>query len=220
MIEEFIKKIPDKLLNKSGAVFYSGKSAFSSKFGIYILGINPGGNPDSLKDITVSWHTEQVLKSKPDRWSEYSHESWHGAKPGTRGMQPRVLHLIKNTGYKPECTPASNLVFLRSRRESDIKSDLSNLANDCWHFHQAVIEELQPKVIICFGKTVGTFVSKKINADTFVDEFIENNNRRWRNFAKVTKNGTIVVTATHPSIADWTAPNTDPTPMITKLLTS
>jgi hypothetical protein len=38
MIEKIIKFIPDKLLDKSGAVFYSGRNAFSGNKDLYILG--------------------------------------------------------------------------------------------------------------------------------------------------------------------------------------
>ena len=53
MIEEFAKIIPSKLLFESGSVFYSGRQAFSRKNGLYILGLNPGGDPDKQKNEII-----------------------------------------------------------------------------------------------------------------------------------------------------------------------
>ena len=162
-------------------------------------------------------HTANVIENTLNDWSAYRDESWQGAPPGTWGMQPRVLHLIKNLGYTPEEVPASNIIFLRSRRESSIRNQVLNLANECWPFHQAVIEKLTPEIIVCFGKTSGKYVCKKLGAKKQIDEFIETNNRKWRSTAYISANGTKVIVATHPSIADWAAKNTDPIPMINKV---
>ena len=45
MIEKLAERIPPDLLGRSGSVFYSGRAAFSSQASLYILGLNPGGNP-------------------------------------------------------------------------------------------------------------------------------------------------------------------------------
>jgi hypothetical protein len=50
--------------------------------------------------------------------------------------------------------------------------------------------------------------------------FIEQNARRWRNSAYTSDNGITVVIATHPSIADWTNPATDPSQLVARSLHS
>jgi len=92
------------------------------------------------------------------------------------------------------------------------------LADECWPFHQFVIETLSPKMIICFGKTAGGYVMKKTNAKKRIDEFIEKNSRCWKSCIYENANGLKVVVATHPSRADWTTPATDPSPMIKKYI--
>ena len=57
MIEDLAKKIPKEIRNRSGSVFYSGRDAFSGSSKLYILGINPGGNPVAQAEETVDWHT-------------------------------------------------------------------------------------------------------------------------------------------------------------------
>jgi uracil-DNA glycosylase len=92
------------------------------------------------------------------------------------------------------------------------------LANLCWPFHEAVLNHIEPKVILCFGRTVGNFVKTKLSANTLVGEFVERNKRKWTSRAFNNDNGVTVVIATHPSIADWTNPDTDPTCLIKAFL--
>ncbi len=214
MIESFAALIPRDLLGRSGSVFYSGRRAFQCPSKLYILGLNPGGDPVSQAQKTVKWHTNKVLCDEPEDWSAYRDESWADSPPGTRGMQPRVLHLLRHLKINPGEVPASNIVFLRSGREDRLDGDVEQLAEVCWPFHQRVIEALTTRVILCFGKTAGAWVCKRLNAREQVGEFVEDNNRRWRSRAFRNANGITVVVATHPSIVDWTAPATDPTELV------
>lgn len=213
-IELFSEKIPVSLLAKSGKVFYSGRNAFSYPSSLYVLGVNPGGDPADHETETIESHTQTVLHGKAADWSEYRDESWEKAPPGTYGMAPRVLHLFKELGISPGSIPCSNLVFVRSRREGDLKANMSSLADQCWSFHDYVIERLHPRIILCFGKTSGNYVRNKVSANKFIGEFVENNKRRWRSQEFSNAKGLTVIVATHPSIADWTAPSTDPTQLV------
>jgi uracil-DNA glycosylase family 4 len=219
MIEELTKQIPSELLPRSGKVFYSGRLAFSAPSEIYVLGVNPGGDPTKHEFETVGSHTDAVLHSYPDDWSAYRDESWNANKaPGSFGMAPRVLHLFSALGFNPGQVPCSNLVFVRSRREEDMKDVMAMLTDRCWPFHQLAIERLRPKVILCFGKTAGKYVRNKVGAHTLYAEFVEANQRRWPSQAFSSRSGVRVVVATHPSIADWTTPSTDPTELIRNML--
>lgn len=220
MIEDLKALIPNSLQATSGAVFYSGRAAFSAPSPLYILGLNPGGSPQLQANDTVETHTRMVLNGR-QCWSEYQDESWwKGNGPGTSGMQPRVLHLMKQLGFDPRKTPASNVVFARSAQEADITSTFRAVAELCWPFHQAVIERLAVHVVLCFGKRAGNWVCKQLSATNLVDEFIEENQRRWLSRAYKNANGIAVVVATHPSRADWTKPETDPSDLIRRMLQS
>lgn len=218
MIEEFAKNIPKKLLSTSGSVFYSGRNAFKGSAKLYILGINPGGDPQEQAAETIEWHTKKVLEEKSDDWSAYRDESWKGAIPSTWGMQPRVLYLLKRLGCSAGDVPASNVFFPRSRRESNIKTEAQQLTKECWPFHEAVIDALKPRAILCFGNSAGDIVRKQIGANKQIDEFVETNNRKWRSRAFENSNGIKVVVPTHPSIADWMASDTDPINMILRVI--
>ncbi len=213
-IEALAGKIPESLLARSGKVFYSGRKAFSEHSPLYVLGVNPGGDPAHYESETVGNHTAAVLQSYPVDWSAYRDESWGGAIPGTYGMAPRVLHLFSSLGLSPGEVPSSNLVFARSRREGDMGSEMTSLADLCWTFHACAIQRLRPRAILCFGKTAGLYVRRKVGANTLHAEFVENNNRRWRSQTFAGNAGPKVVVVTHPSIADWKAASTDPTELV------
>ena len=218
MIREFAKFIPDALFQRSGAVFYSGRSAYQGKNDLYILGLNPGGSPEGREEETLAWHTNKVIYEDPDDWSAYRDESWRGYAPGTSGMQPRVLHFFRQLGVSAGSTPASNIIFVRSTGEASIHGDRNELAESCWPLHAAVIAELKTKVILCFGKTAGKFVQQKLHAFKGVDEFIEQNGRGWKSVTYSDPDGIRVIVATHPSRADWTKPVTDPTCLVERAL--
>ena len=218
MIQDFAKLVPKTLMNRSGKVFYSGRNAFEPPSELYVLGINPGGAPDDYKSETVSSHTKWLLKSGPSDWSAYRDETWAGRPAGTASMQPRLLHMFRRLGLNPGDVAASNLVFVRSVRKATLKGDFSRLALQCWPFHRAVMEKLRVRVVLCLGADSGNWVREQVGARTLEDEFVEDNNRGWRSSLHRNADGLRVVTATHPSIADWTSPKTDPTRLVRKAL--
>ena len=218
MIEKFATYIPNELKNLSGAVFYSGRNAFQGKKDLYIIGLNPGGS-DVFQKKTVSSHTETTLARLNPDWSAYNDEIWCSTnKPGTHGLQPRILHLLRSLNLSPHTVPASNVCFVRSKRERNISDKLYEYAELCWPFHVKVIVELEVKVILCFGKSTGRFIRKKLQANRLIDKFIEKNNRKWESQVFENDKGQVVIVATHPSIADWTNPLTDPSGLVKKQL--
>jgi uracil-DNA glycosylase family 4 len=210
--------IPKQLLAESGKVFYSGRAAFAGDALLYILGVNPGGDPGSMQHETISVHTQWVSSVAPADWSAYRDERWKGKAPGTHGMQPRILHMLNVIGMRPGTVPASNLIFVRSRREGDIAHDVDSLADLCWPFHRFAIETLRPKVILCLGKTAGDYVRRRLAAHERCATFTEENNRRWQSHVFRGAAGAQVIIATHPSIADWTTRETDPSPLVLSAL--
>ncbi|MBI2170921.1 MAG: hypothetical protein HYU30_02710 [Chloroflexi bacterium] len=212
MIDTLKQLIPEDLMDRSGSVFYSGRDAFTGMPPLYLLGLNPGGDPQSGE--TVRWHTNKVLCEESDNWSAYRDESWEGALPGAWGMQPRVLHLLRGLGLDPGEVPSSNIVFLRSRREGTFVGDLKKWAEACWPFHRRVIEELNVRAVLCFGKIAGGWVRNQLGANELVGQFIEDNDRRWKSTAFRNSDEITVVVATHPSIADWSSPVTDPSELV------
>lgn len=212
-IDEALSALPADLLARSGSVFYTGREAFSGRKSVYLLGLNPGGDPFARADNTIAKHIRE-FKARTTPWSAYSDDSWEGAQPGTWGMQPRVVHLLAKLRLDPRTTPASNVVFVRSRGEADLKTEKQTLLASCWPVHQAVIDSLNVRTLVCFGGTAGKWIREQLGASELVDRFVETNKRGWTSELHRTASGRMVVTVTHPGRADWRNPAADPTPLI------
>lgn len=218
MIQAFYERVPESMRGLSGAVFNSGSEAFSGASPLYVLGLNPGGDPEKHAIETVEYHSQLVF-SKPAAWSAYRDESWDGRAPGAAGMQPGVVGALESLGLPAHSVPTSNLIFIRTKAEKDIKN-FPALAKACWPFHEAVIEQLEVKVVLCFGKKTGNWVRRRVQADKFVDRFVETNKRNWTSEAFVNAEGLHVIVASHPARAAWTTKDANPSPMIKRVLTA
>lgn len=213
-MEDFAKLVPDALLSRSGKVFYSGRAAFSRPGPLYILGINPGGNPDLQWQSTIGKHLDESLARESLLWSEYADGVWEGAAAGTWGMQPRIQHFCNQLKLDVRSVAASNLIFVRTARESKIGPEKRALIEQCWPFHAAVVEKLKPRIIVCLGKTAGLEVRVRTDAHKRVETFVEQNRRRWKSTVHQSATGLSVATLTHPSVAAWPAPATDPSQIV------
>jgi hypothetical protein len=206
--------VPADLLPMSGAVFYTGREAFEHPTPVYILGLNPGGDPVANAHHTVEAHLRWTAESEP-RFSNYRDTVWSTGLPGGHPHQRRVVHLCDRLGMDPADVPASNLVFVRSRRESTMPP---NLEDRCWPVHAAEIETLAVRVVIALGRTAGSHTRSRLNAHREVGSFVEDNGRRWSSFVHEAPSGIRVATLTHPSIADWLNPATDPSGLVVDAL--
>lgn len=220
MIERLAELIPKDLLPKSGAVFYSGRAAFSARAPLYLLGLNPGGDSSNPRLETIEVHTRKVLKVVPAEWSAFCDERWGSGNlaPGTSGMQPRVLRVLKDLGLDARHVPASNLIFMRTRTESELQERLNQMAQECWPVHRAVIEELGIRVILCMGKKAGKWVAAKLGATEELGWQAEENNTGRASIALGNRSGQVVVIAPHPSRSNWQNPRSAPTDLIRKFL--
>jgi len=216
LLAEVIGYVPVHLQGQPGALLYSGRDALTEPAPIYLMGVNPGGDP-RIEPQTVIEHATKVLTAEARDFSAYRDERWGGGTmaPGTHKMQRNVLHLMRHLKVDPGKVPASNLVFVRSSREADIAGpQMKRMAEECWHLHEALLGRLRTRVVVCFGRTAADFVRGKIGAHIQTGEFVEQNNRRWVSRSYRNDDGMVVVQVTHPSIASWRNPATDVSPLV------
>lgn len=220
MIEEFAKLIPETLMDISGRVFYSGRQAFESQSDLYILGINPGGDHAVYSEATVRRHTEAVLTKFDANWSAYRDESWGGARPGAKGIQPSLLRLFEGLGRDPGEVPASNLVFVRSKDEEQLNNlykNQSEINSACWPFHQSVIEKLGVSVLVCFGGRSSAWACRQLKAKREIDTFTNGGGWTSRTFRNA--HGLIVVALTFPNRGrQWTVLGNDPSRLVVRAI--
>ena len=208
MIREFVNLILPALLDYSGKVFVSGRTAFGSQSDLYILGLNPGGAPQNYVQETVRTHTHKVLHEFREDWSGLTDEAWGpNGRRRQHPMQRNLLHLIKNLGLDHRKIPASDLVFVRSQDASRIsKRELDLFTNLCWPFHRTVIEGLGIRVVLCLGRVTVERVRERMQADypsagefKLVDRFVEGGGRKVESRTYQNGGGLTVVRLAHPS---------------------
>ncbi len=217
--EDLVRLIPADLHGTSGRVFYSGRHAFSQTGSVYIMGKNPGGDPTLQSTETISSCIEFIRSNAPLRWSAYCDESWTGRPTGKAKLQQGIQHLLSRIGLSPREVPASNLIFTRSRQSAHIDKDVErDLIEECWPFHNAVIRELRPRAVICFGIETGQIVRRKLGATEELQRFSERNWRRWTSFAWRTPEGLRVFGLTHPGRVNWLNPAADPSGLVESVL--
>lgn len=216
-IEAALAALPTSVLARSGAVFINAPSTLDGQRSLYVLGLNPGGTPDEQDWQRVD-RTLATWRERPVRWSAYLDDSWEGAVPGTYGMQPIVKHMFDRLGVDLRETPASNVVFVRSRGEAELAAEKGTLLAACWPVHAAVIETLGVRTLLCLGGTAGRWVRERLAAHDRIDQFKETNDRGWTSEAHLAPDGRAVVTLTHPGRADWRNPAADPSAMVARVL--
>lgn len=218
VLEDFLKLVDRSVYPRSGGVMYSGRSAFSEEKPFYLLGLNPAGDPRAMARETVENHMTAALGRPAADWSEYLDVSWGGHPAGMAPMQRRVQHLLRALGQDPRRVPASNVVFVRAKRESYLEHEKDDLLRACWPVHDAVISSLRVRAVICMGRTAGQWVREQLGAHTQKGTFVEQNARHWESVIHADGKGLYVATLTHPSIAAWDVPATDPSPLLKALL--
>jgi hypothetical protein len=185
---------------------------------LYVLGLNPGGDPTTHMHESVWPHTQAVLARRSE-WCAYRDNSWDGRAPGTAPLQKSVTHMMGQLGLNPAKVPMSNLVFKRSIDRKQISAELPRLVNDCWQFHDRVITGLGIKVILCFERqTTSVWLRKLLDANELVDEVVETNQRKLRSFTHINDRGTAVVTVLHGSRFPWYVSGSDPTELVRRAL--
>ena len=212
MIEEFAKLIPPEFTARSGAAFHSGRLAFSRSRDLYVLGLNPGGDPQSHKHLTIKANMEKALGSERNDWSAYLDECW---EPGNRGKLPRgqapfqleMQRLMECLGLKLREVPASDVFFLRSRQAHMIDpEEKERLRELCWPFHREIVHHLDIRVILCLYREAAEFVRQKTGAHCLVDHAFERSQsgkRQYRRECFEAPNGLRVVQITRPTGIPW-----------------
>ena len=222
MIEELVKRIPPSMLNLPGGVLHTGRRAFDNPAEIYILDYHPGSNPEQFPE-TVAEQIHRVLNQEPEEWSAYRDESWQGQPEGGRPQQKRVAYLCESLGLNPGIIPAAQLIFRRWDAASTPAAAVERQwAEDCWPFHQAVIDRLEIRIVVCLGSAARNWALKKEREKTGVmpepvDKFVADNKWAWRSYV-YPAGDRYIVSLTHPVWTNWINPAADPTPMVRRAL--
>jgi hypothetical protein len=154
------------ILDRSGAILFSGVETLCPG-SVYLIGLNPGGDPRRHRSQTI----RQVLEDLPARYENDYYFRWGNRPQGESTLQRRVRRLADMLDVELQAVCATNLIFVRSR---DARScGYPELAEQCWPVHRAILDIVQPKLVVCFGNSFEspyTFLCQKLRAtdeDTF-----------------------------------------------------
>ena len=224
--QDFARRIPESLKQKTGYVFFSGRTAFSKQSDLYILGINPGGeDPTDTPDTSLDSRIKEVLYNKKDDWAALKDDCWCGrceVLPCTHFLQRNLRHLIKQAGMNPRDVLVSEVVFRTSRGLATLDGKYEDYADLSWPFHKAVIDTLGIRVIAVYGKPSGEYVRKRLNARNQSDEFVATygKGKRIASTSYTNEKEQTVVTLWFPGMGKpwWTNPKSDPTGLVVNAL--
>ena len=150
----------EALLKEPGCVLNSGWNTVSPG-GIYVVGLNPGGNPEDFG--TIASHIEATPFGP---WSGYD-ESWNNL-PGRHRHQLGAKRYISALGFEHRKVLATNAYFTTSRNAKKlalinkrIGVGSANAFAPYWEVHKLLLSIVQPKLILCLGN------SEKRNGSSF-----------------------------------------------------
>ena len=152
--------ILDPILDAPGGILYSSYDTLV-RGDFYLMGVNPGGSGGTS--------IKEDLFNLPQKTSnEYLDECWENKggryKKGDAPLQRRIKWLFGQLGCDIRKICASNLIFVKSEKVSDI--NFFELADMCWPVHEQIIEIVKPKTIIVFGNS-GTspyaYIKRKVS---------------------------------------------------------
>ncbi len=167
--EDFVALAREQLndiLDVSGQVLYSGASTLC-KGELYLLGLNPGGDPASPALLTIRRSLDNLVSSdmavggvQQCEWNSYVHATWKGRDT----LQRRILWLLRQLGHDPLSVAASNLIFPRSRDEASLQYE--RYADACWAVHERVLDIVQPRWVLTYGNTPYRFLRDRLGASS------------------------------------------------------
>ena len=211
MIEQFADLVPDHLLDVSGEVFASGRIAFSRRSPIYMLALHPGEG--SAMD-TLRANIAETVDGPDGYWCSALDDTWGPEAPGKHPAQKNILMGFADTRFELRETPSSTLIFPRLSGDVEADPDFNAYADASWPMHQAVIDGLGVRMVLCLGKTVGGAVRRRLNAHDLVSEFTETIPvRGWTSTIHANAQGVMVASLSSPWRTDWSNPSLNPLPM-------
>lgn len=157
--------LPEELYKKPGAVLSSGVSTLTDG-SVYIMGLNPGGDPSKITEPIVR------LIAPADGTSAYTHDCWqpkciepqpcrHLDSSGATRPEYLVRHqrnmiaLAAALGATPSTLFSANAVFARSTRKATLYDQtglsLEDWWDHCWPVHQQFLAIVRPRLILTLG---------------------------------------------------------------------
>lgn len=196
-VEQLVSAVPNDPIfrSRSGAVFYSPARAWKPDARLYVVGLNPGGDPIGQAAETIE---RNVAAFRAGTLVSELEVGWAGRQPGAHKYQRSVRQLGEVFGLAPEDIPISNMSFVRSRGE---KGALFSDMELCWPLQEAIIRILRPRLIVCCGRKGTQFMLRRLGFDVSglppqrLNNIVSLQDGEWKGMA--------VAAFAHPSRFAW-----------------
>lgn len=198
-------------LNKSGSILYSSHETLRPS-DIYLLGFNPGGNPEECPDI-ISDEIAQLCTKTSNAYTAYNwkNESCNYEEKGELApLQKRIKWIFERLDHNIEDICASNLIFLRSRDQTSLSSWWDK-AKTCWKLHEKILEIVKPKTIMVFGNgdiSPYSFIKDRYTLGLKDEHVYDSGHGNWKiklHYTRISSRKVLVVGFPHFSRYDPTA---------------
>lgn len=178
-------------VDTNGAILYTTFDTVR-KGDYYIIGLNPGGNPNQPNDkypLYSDMTFEKSLKiCKHPKYNEYD-ESWIVGRP-QMPLQRNIKYLAEKFLHKESieicCT---NLIFKVTKDADGLSPVFDELANLCWNVHKILLDIIQPRIIIAFGNqdklSPFHFLRQKANFPQIQERTANHGKYRIKNFTGI-----------------------------------
>lgn len=149
------------ILDQSGSVFFSGYGTLLNPNGVYLLAINPAGDPET-NNKTISKSLDEFQEKIDEDFREekinsqynnayfhaYLDEDWED-----KDFQKNAVDAFEKLHLCLRQTCTSNSIFQRTKKETDIYG-IKTTRNAYIHCHDYIINTMiNPSVIIAVGET-------------------------------------------------------------------
>ncbi|HZL78534.1 MAG TPA: hypothetical protein VFC17_06750 [Candidatus Limnocylindrales bacterium] len=136
-----------KILDSNGRFLYSTADTLC-RGKIYLLGLNPGGDPRKWSKGNREGNVRYSFKYLPQAKCAYL-EEWD--KPaGQHPLQKRICWLMQELKFDIKKVCANNLIFLRSQSAAKL-NNFQELADLCWLAHEFILRIVRPKLMLVYG---------------------------------------------------------------------
>jgi hypothetical protein len=191
-ITEHVRELlPVGYRKMNGAILYSASDTLLGGGKFYLMGTNPGGDPDAAvqKENTIDAAIDAMMTQKANSYLDenWIDESSDKDKEGNALVQQRIQKLASEILYEDlRKICATNLLFGRSRR-----SNTDYLATDsfwthvdlCWPVHLFFISLIDPKVLIVFGNGTESpyaYIQWKYDVSSDLEDHLPSGYSNWQ----------------------------------------
>jgi hypothetical protein len=152
-IDKALKTLPPDVQEASGRFLYSSvETVAPGKY--YLLGYNPGGDPEIIKQLfhneVVTWENKTANAYLDEKWRKGEHE-------GQAPYQLNVQALCCAVGIDVREVCATNWFFIRSLSAAQLKGCTPEMF---FPVHNAIMEIVQPEIIFAVGLDTYKIVKK------------------------------------------------------------